>query len=112
MKNPDKLAEALARSGAFGPFQRGAALSRASRAAKPTIFDILADGLDASVDGRGWDARHEAARILANAALDMLEALKRCAEELPRHRRRKFSFDLELAISTVAAAIAKAEGSE
>lgn len=41
-----------------------------------TIFDKLADGLDASTDGRGWDAGHERARQLANAAPAMLAALQ------------------------------------
>lgn len=41
-----------------------------------SIFDILADGLDASTDGRGWSAEHERARILANSAPTMLTAIK------------------------------------
>ena len=36
---------------------------------------IIADGLDASVDGRGWDAKHQAAQDLANAAPALLAAL-------------------------------------
>ena len=39
-----------------------------------SIFAIIADGLDASTDGRGWGAEHEAARLLADAA-PKLEAL-------------------------------------
>lgn len=39
------------------------------------IFQIIADGLDASTDGRGWGAEHETARTLANAAPDLLAAL-------------------------------------
>ena len=38
------------------------------------LFDTLADGLDALTDGRGWNATHERARRLAEAAPEMLEA--------------------------------------
>lgn len=37
---------------------------------------IIADGLDASEDGRGWGKAHQKAAMLANAAPDMLKALK------------------------------------
>lgn len=43
---------------------------------KPSIFQILADGLDATCDGRGWDENHDKARRLADAAPEMLDALK------------------------------------
>ena len=39
-----------------------------------TITLIIADGLDAAVDGRGWDITHEQAKNLANAAPKMREA--------------------------------------
>lgn len=55
-----------------------------------TLFEILADGLDASTDGRGWGAEHERARVLANEAPAMLEALRKahwllCELEAPAH---------------------------
>jgi hypothetical protein len=40
-----------------------------------TIFETLADGLEASVDGRGWDAKHQRAMNIANAGPAMLAAL-------------------------------------
>lgn len=40
-----------------------------------SVFVKLADGLSASVDGRGWDAEHERLRRLANAAPSMLAAI-------------------------------------
>lgn len=36
----------------------------------------VADGLDASMDGRGWSGEHQAAADLANAAPALVEALK------------------------------------
>lgn len=47
-----------------------------------TITDIIADGLDAAVDGRGWNKRHEKARCMANASRKMLAALKTARDEL------------------------------
>lgn len=41
-----------------------------------TVFHWLADGLDASTDGRGWDANHERARLLADASPQMLALLE------------------------------------
>lgn len=41
-----------------------------------TTFEVIADGLDAFVDGRGWGAEHEKAKNLANSASELLEALK------------------------------------
>lgn len=41
------------------------------------IFQILAEGLQASVNGKGWNKKHERARKLANAAPKMLAVLKR-----------------------------------
>jgi hypothetical protein len=47
-----------------------------------TTFQIIADGLDASTDGRGWGAEHESARILANEAPGLLAALRDCVEQM------------------------------
>lgn len=41
-----------------------------------TVFHWLADGLEASTDGRGWDANHERARLLAEASPQMLALLE------------------------------------
>lgn len=41
----------------------------------PTIAEIIADGLDASVDGRGFGIEHLRATRLANSAPAMLKAL-------------------------------------
>lgn len=41
-----------------------------------SITVIIADGLDASVDGRGWGAEHARASQLADAAPAMYDALK------------------------------------
>lgn len=43
---------------------------------EPTIFETIADGLEAFIDGRGWDTSHEYAKNLANAAPKLLEALE------------------------------------
>jgi hypothetical protein len=43
------------------------------------LVTVIADGLDAACDGRGWDASHQAAANLANAAPAMLAALQRVA---------------------------------
>lgn len=48
-----------------------------------TIVERIADGLDASMDGRGWNAGHEAAKNLANAAPAMLDALERVESVCP-----------------------------
>jgi hypothetical protein len=40
-----------------------------------TIVETLADGLEASVDGRGLDAKHQRAMNIANAGPAMLAAL-------------------------------------
>jgi hypothetical protein len=47
-----------------------------------TTFATLADGLDAFTDGRGWDKTHEAARLLADAAPELLDKLQSCIDEL------------------------------
>lgn len=42
-----------------------------------SLFQILAEGLDACVDTRrGWNSTHEQAKNLANAAPELLEALE------------------------------------
>jgi hypothetical protein len=40
-----------------------------------TIFETLADGLEASVEGRGWNAKHQRAMNIANAGPALLAAL-------------------------------------
>lgn len=40
------------------------------------LFGVLADGLDASTDGRGWGREHEEARLLANAATELRDVLR------------------------------------
>lgn len=50
-----------------------------------SLVGIIADGLDAFVDGRGWDIRHERAKDLANAAPDLLEALKAAEGIIQQH---------------------------
>lgn len=73
------------------------------------IFQVLADGLDASVDGRGWTAEHEAAKNLANAAPELLEALKLAEATLERLAPAGFKAT-QGTRDVISAAIAKAEG--
>ena len=40
-----------------------------------TVTETIADGLDALTDGRGFNADHMRATLLANAAPDLLDAL-------------------------------------
>lgn len=42
----------------------------------PDLFEVLADGLEASTDGRGWGKEHEEARLLANAAPELRDVLR------------------------------------
>jgi hypothetical protein len=72
------------------------------------IFATIADGLDASTDGRGWGAEHEAARRLANAAPDMLAALRKAEKELTGFQGMTGTPDPMLA--EIRAAIAAATG--
>ena len=44
--------------------------------ADETITGTIADGLDALTDGRGWDAGHERAMRLANAAPVLLKEVE------------------------------------
>jgi len=41
-----------------------------------TVTETIADGLDALTDGRGFNAEHMRATLLANAAPDLLAALE------------------------------------
>ncbi len=42
----------------------------------PTVSEVLADGMDASTDGRGWGREHEEARLLADAAPELRDVLR------------------------------------
>lgn len=80
-----------------------------------TVIETFLDGLDASVDGRGWGLEHQKAMETVNRALDSHEELLAAA---------KFALDVfkemdqspgnngdEIEpIGTLKAAIAKAEG--
>jgi len=55
-----------------------------------TLVEIIADGLDASVDGRGYNVEHHRAVTLANAAPALLEALREAWEIAADHRRPMF----------------------
>lgn len=73
----DLLAEALAEGKAI----RTKIIGTNTKPPQPLPDDaplsvVIADGLDAAVDGRGWNARHQAAQDLANAAPNMEIALK------------------------------------
>lgn len=55
----------------------GATLSAAERSVGAgDLVSIIADGLDACTDGRGWDGRHQTAADLANAAPELLAMLR------------------------------------
>lgn len=84
-----------------------------------TVFHWLADGLEASVDGRGWDANHERARRLAEVSPQMLALLETvldvCDMANPEHENFADSgadclqviFENEAAIRSI---VAKAKG--
>lgn len=65
-----------------------------------TILQIIADGLDASVDGRGFTGRHNKAVILANAAPAMYRLLneerKALADYIERHPEHQDCHDCAL----------------
>ena len=91
------------------------AFERAQSDDTKTIFQIIADGLDASTDGRGWDSEHEAARTLANAAPDPLAALKAlrvAADDFLEHGKERHYVALHNAMIDAESVIAKAEGRE
>ena len=74
-----------------------------------SITAIIADGLDACVDSkRGWNGEHMRASRLADAAPELLEALKEYDEAV----RNKIGIipELRASYAKVVAAIAKAEG--
>ncbi len=84
-----------------------------------TITQILTDGLEASVDGRGWGAEHENARRLANAAPELLAMLVRQTEKIERSNAIQHSggevlpedwSELYLLTNEARALIAKAKG--
>lgn len=62
----------------------------------PTLVEIIADGIDASGDGRGFGVEHLKAVNLANAAPDLLAAAEALIEALnfagnmksPWHKQR------------------------
>ena len=71
---------------------------------------IFLDGLDASTDGRGYDAEHERARMLLEAAPDLLEALETMVElEALRGPVPADNFVADI-LRDAKAAIAKAKG--
>lgn len=88
------------------------------RPQKPeSVFMLIADGLDASVDGRGWEKKHEDAKNLADAAPDMVEALTYAAAIIKVARRyfpksvsNHDRFDLENTNAAINKALAKARG--
>jgi len=49
---------------------------------KESICSIIADGLDAFTDGRGFSGKHKRAVDMANAAPDLLAALELCVRYL------------------------------
>lgn len=74
---------------------------------KESLTEIIADGLDASMDGRGYDKRHHAAFELANAAPDMAKALKRIVNSDMAMREEdegRVSVELNLARAALAKA--------
>lgn len=52
-----------------------------------SVVAVIADGLDASTDGRGWNIDHQRAADLANAAPEMLALLKFMAEYFEKGNR-------------------------
>lgn len=53
-----------------------------------SVFVMLADGLSASVDGRGWNREHERLRVLANASPKLLNAVENLIEAVADARDR------------------------
>ncbi len=53
-------------------------------AKKKTPVDVFVDGLDALVDGRGWNADHDKARKLLEAAPRLLAGLKKAIRHIDR----------------------------
>lgn len=75
-----------------------------------TITEQMADGLDASIDGRGLTAEHVRAIHLANAAPDFLDTWQPIAA-LPDFRPHSDTgnrINLKAAVAWAKAAIAKA----
>lgn len=70
------------------------------------LTTIIADGLDASVNGRGWGKEHQSAMNLANAAPELLAALNAMLaygdSEFPENKR--------VAVDMAFSAIRKAKG--
>jgi len=82
-----------------------------------SVVLVIADGIDASTDGRGFTGEHKKACDLANAAPDMLAALEdalklvRIARQhFPKSIKNRDTFTLELTCATIGKAIAKARG--
>ena len=77
----------------------------------PTLVEAIADGLEASVDGRGFNADHQRAFMLANAAPAMLEALRLAFETYSDITSADFSIGKDRpARDAMEAAIAQATG--
>lgn len=87
---------------------------------KTSVQDLVtyADGLDASVDGRGFGAEHNAARKRIEIALkshdDLVAALGLCAQAIDYHIDTRCELSPShsdwFALQTAKAAIAKAKG--
>lgn len=80
-----------------------------------TITEQIADGLDASVDDRGFNEDHQRAVRLANAAPDLLAECRREAEWLAHIRQyiqapEPILHGIDQAITYLNAAIDKATG--
>lgn len=74
----------------------------------PTIFETLAEGLDAlAPGGEGWGAEHEKARLLADAAPALLQACLAASAYLVAPAS-EFSSNRKTAEDLIAAAITKA----
>ena len=69
------------------------------------LLDTFCDGLDATIDGRGWDAEHDAARkeivrrcnaheALVAALEDAVERLARVDAELLRATGQPFEYEI------------------
>jgi len=73
------------------------------------ITEIIADGLDAAVDGRGWGIEHTEASRVADAAPELLAALEQILACVDRPGGSIRTITPEAIIAS-RAAIAKAKG--
>ena len=69
--------------------------SKPHKSKKPlTPVEIFLDGLDAGMDGRGYGEEHEKARLLLEAAPDLLAALKVLLSTVDRENERIYGTPL------------------